>query len=143
MVVLPDGKPATLAFLVSDYLAHLEHHLEQIFSRKIERPTLPDRWKISAEQAIELLNNQAESNILATLLEKEAMYVEVYSPKKIDTQVSHDQDEIYVVISGSGTFFNNGERRPFAAGDLIFVPAGIVHRFEDFTDDFATWVIFY
>jgi len=28
-------------------------------------------------------------------------------------------------------------------GDLLFVPAGIVHRFEDFTDDFATWVMFY
>ena len=26
---------------------------------------------------------------------------------------------------------------------LIFVPAGIEHRFENFTDDFSTWVIFY
>lgn len=28
-------------------------------------------------------------------------------------------------------------------GDLLFVPAGVVHRFEEFTDDFATWVMFY
>jgi len=25
----------------------------------------------------------------------------------------------------------------------LFVPAGIEHRFENFTSDFATWVIFY
>ena len=35
------------------------------------------------------------------------------------------------------------ERHPFNAGDLLFVPAGVVHRFEDFSDDFSTWVIFY
>ena len=26
---------------------------------------------------------------------------------------------------------------------LLFVKAGHEHRFENFTDDFATWVIFY
>ena len=28
-------------------------------------------------------------------------------------------------------------------GQVLFVPAGIEHRFEDFSDDFSTWVIFY
>lgn len=142
-IVLPNGEPATLEFLIQDYLTHLEHHLAQIFSKKIEQPTLPNRWKISTAEALEILDNQAEGKILATLLERGQMYVEVYRPDKIDRQIAHSQDEIYVIISGSGMFFNNGERRPFAAGDLIFVPAGIAHRFEDFTDDFATWVIFY
>lgn len=31
-VVLPDGTPATLQFLIKDYLVHLEHHLGQIFA---------------------------------------------------------------------------------------------------------------
>jgi len=26
---------------------------------------------------------------------------------------------------------------------MLFVPAGVEHRFENFSDDFATWVIFY
>ena len=30
-IVLPDGKPETLQFLIEDYLVHLEHHLGQIF----------------------------------------------------------------------------------------------------------------
>lgn len=32
---------------------------------------------------------------------------------------------------------------PFQQGDLLFVAAGIPHRFEEFTDDFRTWVIFF
>jgi mannose-6-phosphate isomerase-like protein (cupin superfamily) len=48
-----------------------------------------------------------------------------------------------VVISGTGFFTNGDERHPFKPGDLMFVPAGVVHRFEDFSDDFATWVIFF
>jgi hypothetical protein len=29
------------------------------------------------------------------------------------------------------------------SGDLLFVAAGAEHRFEDFTDDLAVWVVFY
>jgi hypothetical protein len=25
----------------------------------------------------------------------------------------------------------------------LFAPAGLVHRFEEFSDDFATWVVFW
>jgi mannose-6-phosphate isomerase-like protein (cupin superfamily) len=48
-----------------------------------------------------------------------------------------------VVARGSGTFVYGDSRHPFSAGDVLFVPAGKPHRFEDFTDDFGTWVIFY
>ena len=41
----------------------------------------------------------------------------------------------------NGTFVNADNRHPFSAGDVLFVPAGVPHRFEDFTDDdFDTWV---
>ncbi|MGC4047300.1 MAG: cupin domain-containing protein [Armatimonas sp.] len=69
--------------------------------------------------------------------------VEVYKPEKIDRQQPHTRDEIYVVISGTGWFVNGETRQSFAPGEFLFVPAGVVHRFEDFTDDFATWVFFY
>jgi mannose-6-phosphate isomerase-like protein (cupin superfamily) len=48
-----------------------------------------------------------------------------------------------VVARGSGTFVNGDRHHPFSAGDVLFVPAGVEHRFEGFTDDFGTWVIFY
>jgi mannose-6-phosphate isomerase-like protein (cupin superfamily) len=66
-----------------------------------------------------------------------------YSPQGSDPQVPHSRDELYVVVRGSGSFVCGGERRPFTAGDALFVAAGTVHRFEDFSADFATWVMFY
>ncbi|WP_394771917.1 cupin domain-containing protein [Mucilaginibacter sp.] len=50
---------------------------------------------------------------------------------------------MYVIISGEGNFLNNGESRTFGPGDVLFVPAGVEHRFQNFSADFATWVIFY
>lgn len=144
-VALPDGSPADLLFLAQDYLAHLEHHLRQMFpdGRMPTSPTLPGRWHISVADALEALAGHSAGKPFLTLLEYGKMYVEIYRPRGADLQTPHDQDEIYVVASGSGVFFNNGERRAFGTGDVLFVPAGVEHRFETFTEDFSTWVIFY
>jgi len=31
----------------------------------------------------------------------------------------------------------------FGPHDVLFAQAGVVHRFEDFSDDFLVWVFFY
>jgi len=77
------------------------------------------------------------------LFEHGTLLVEIYKPDKIDLQQPHTRDEVYIVISGSGEFLNNGVRSNVGIGDFLFVPAGIEHRFENFTDDFSTWVLFY
>lgn len=69
--------------------------------------------------------------------------IEVYAPRGVDPQQPHTRDEAYVVVSGSGMFVHGDRRESFAPGDFLFVPAGMVHRFEDFTDDLVVWVIFY
>jgi mannose-6-phosphate isomerase-like protein (cupin superfamily) len=90
------------------------------------------------------MNELAEVNTeFAILFQHGSMKVEWYKPDKMDKQAPHRQDELYVIASGSGTFYNDGERIAFNTGDVLFVPAGKDHRFEAFTDDFATWVIFY
>lgn len=66
-----------------------------------------------------------------------------YAPKGTDTQVPHDRDELYVVVSGTGTFLRGGERVRFGPGDALFVAAHETHRFEDFSADLAVWVMFY
>ena len=55
----------------------------------------------------------------------------------------HAQDEIYVIVRGHGVLFHDGKRDRFEAGDLLYVAAGTEHRFEDYSDDLAVWVIFY
>jgi len=77
------------------------------------------------------------------LFEHGSLEVEVYKPKKVDVQQPHSRDEVYVIISGTGEFMNDGVRSEVASGDFLFVPAGNEHRFENFTDDFSTWVLFY
>ena len=72
-----------------------------------------------------------------------SLTVEIYRPEGVDRQTPHDRDEIYVVISGSGWFVNGEVRHRFSAGDVMVVPARLEHRFEEFSDDFATWVFFY
>lgn len=69
--------------------------------------------------------------------------VELYAPRGHDPQFPHTRDEVYVVVSGTGQFRNSAERHPFGPGDVVFVPAGATHRFEDFSDDLAVWVFFY
>lgn len=84
-----------------------------------------------------------EGKPFATLFEHGSLQVEIFAPKQVDTQKPHTRDELYVVISGSGWFFNEGKRTHFCAGDMLFAAAGEIHRFEDFSDDFLTWVVFY
>lgn len=69
--------------------------------------------------------------------------IELYAPVGTDMQKPHDRDELYIVVSGTGTFSRNDELVSFEPGDLLFVPAHVPHRFESFSDDFRTWVIFY
>lgn len=67
----------------------------------------------------------------------------VYAPRGRDPQQPHTQDEIYVIHAGTGTLVVDGERQAFRPGDVLFVAAGATHRFEEFSGDFAAWVVFW
>jgi mannose-6-phosphate isomerase-like protein (cupin superfamily) len=71
------------------------------------------------------------------------MSIELYAPRGHDPQTPHTKDEVYVVAQGTGQFRNGDAHHPFGPGDVLFVPAGVTHRFEEFTDNLAVWVIFY
>jgi mannose-6-phosphate isomerase-like protein (cupin superfamily) len=100
------------------------------------------RWTVD-EAAARLPAQVAGQLRFVTMFERGTLSLELYAPRGRDDQEPHGQDELYVVVSGHGEFVNGGERHPFRAGDVIFVPAGVEHRFERFSDDFQTWVIFY
>lgn len=130
-----------LAFLINDYVSHMEHHLEQIFGSLATLQQV-EGWQISVAKAKESLAKQTGQRFVS-LKQRGSLLVEYYAPIGSDPQQPHPQDELYVIISGSGYFYCDGARCAFKSGDVLFVPAGIDHRFEEFTEDFATWVIFY
>ena len=101
-----------------------------------------EKFHIILAEAVAQLTKETQRQF-TIMLKHGSMSIEYFSPQKIDTQTPHKQDEIYVIAKGSGIFNGNGEKVSFNVGDVLFVPAGMEHRFENFTDDFATWVIFY
>lgn len=86
---------------------------------------------------------RADGATWIALFQHGSLAIEIYRPRGSDPQAPHDQDEVYVVISGTGDFVVDGRRQPFEPGELLFVRAQVPHRFENFSDDFATWVVFY
>ena len=101
-----------------------------------------EKFDIIPKSTVERLRKETSKEFVM-LLKHGNMSIEYYTPQKTDRQDPHKQDEIYVIASGSGTFYGGGEMVKFNKGDVLFVPAGMEHHFEKFTDDFATWVIFY
>ncbi len=103
------------------------------------QPVLPARVSLDAARSAPLQPGRQS----ALLLAHGSFELRYYAPRGSDPQMPHTQDEVYVIGSGHGWFVRGDERVPFVAGDALLVAAGVVHRFEDFSDDFGTWVIFY
>ena len=79
----------------------------------------------------------------AELFRHGSLSVEIYAPREKDDQKPHTRDEVYIVAQGSGDFLYGNARVTVNPGDFLFAAAGQPHRFENFTDDFYTWVLFY
>ena len=93
------------------------------------------QYRLTVPEALARLPGSAGERYVE-LFQHGTLSVELYAPRGSDPQTPHTRDEVYVVVQGSGQF-------RIGPGDLLFVPAGVVHRFEDFTDDLAVWVVFY
>ena len=61
---------------------------------------------------------------------------------EMDPQQPHAEDEVYVVLSGRARFTTGEETRYVATGDVIFVAAGVAHRFHDISADLDLVVVF-
>jgi mannose-6-phosphate isomerase-like protein (cupin superfamily) len=103
----------------------------------------PNGRHLPLAQALALLPSPQARPRSAAVYQHGSLLVKLFSPVEIDSQQPHTQDELYIVASGSGWFVNGSERHRFAEGDALFVPAGVVHRFEEFSPDLVLWVVFY
>lgn len=98
--------------------------------------------KITLSEALDRLPGpQGEESV--GVFEHGSLVVKLYTPRTRDQQTPHSRDEVYVVARGSGEFVCGDARQSFSPLDVLFAAAGVAHRFENFTDDFAVWVFFY
>lgn len=81
-----------------------------------------------------------------------------FCPEPDVQHMPHDRDEIYFVVSGTAKFRRGNDSGAFeetaldiqgqeivqvSPGDVLFVPAGAHHDFDDTSSDFAVWAVFY
>lgn len=93
---------------------------------------------------VEARTTKPEPGRLSTLAWKRgSMELRYYRPPLADPQTPHGQDELYVVIAGHARFVCEGRAVDCAVHDVLFAAAGASHRFEQPSEDFAVWVIFY
>ena len=60
----------------------------------------------------------------------------------VDPQQPHTEDEVYYVLKGRGAIRVEDESRPVQEGVVVFVEAGVVHRFHSITEDLTILVVF-
>ena len=91
-----------------------------------------------------LADQSAGSRPYLEFLRSDALSVGLYLLRagELDRQQPHREDEVYVVSSGRGCFTAGDETSDVAASDVIFVAAGVPHRFHDITEDLKLIVVF-
>ncbi|MBC7850823.1 MAG: cupin domain-containing protein [Chitinophagaceae bacterium] len=99
-------------------------------------------FKVGLEEAMAQLPLE-DIQRFTVVMKHGTMSVEYYAPRFKDLQTPHPQDELYIIAAGKALFIREEKKITCRAGDVLFVPAGTMHKFENFSDDFATWVIFY
>ena len=64
----------------------------------------------------------------------------VWPARSVDRQRPHAEDEVYYVISGRGRIRVAGEDRSVQPGSLVFVAAGVDHRFHEIEEELRVLV---
>lgn len=59
-----------------------------------------------------------------------------------DPQGPHTEDEVYVVVSGRAAITVGAETTQVARGSVVYVPAGVQHRFHHISEDLRVLVVF-
>jgi mannose-6-phosphate isomerase-like protein (cupin superfamily) len=60
----------------------------------------------------------------------------------VDPQSPHNEDELYYVVQGKARMKVGKEDQPVGAESVIFVGAGVEHRFYDITEELVILVFF-
>lgn len=77
-------------------------------------------------------------------LRRESMSVGLYvlDAGADDDQQPHGQDEVYYVIEGRAVLEVDGDQRPVQPGTIIYVAAGVAHRFHSIASKVTALVFF-
>ena len=93
----------------------------------------------------ELISKRAErGDLYLQFLSDQNLSVGLYELKagSIDPQKPHSEDEVYYVVSGKSSIRVGNERSEVKPGSIVFVGAGVDHKFFDIREDLSIIVFF-
>jgi mannose-1-phosphate guanylyltransferase len=78
----------------------------------------------------------------AEVLSEESMRVELARYPNPEPKTPHREDELYVVLSGSGMVHVGTETYSVEEGDVVYVEQGLEHDFFDIDEEITALVVF-
>ena len=100
---------------------------------------------MEAFEIADLLANRKESEItFHEFLKVVSLSAGIYSlpAGRSDPQHPHAEDEVYYVIKGKAQIRVAAEDRPVSPGSIVYVAAGVEHRFHTIEEDMTILVFF-
>ncbi len=98
------------------------------------------------------MSHVSTAELIEQLQESDEKYREVLTEESISVELAqypndapkhpHPEDELYYIISGSGTAAVGEETFPIEEGDVIYVERGVEHDFFDIEEEITALVIF-
>ena len=76
------------------------------------------------------------------MLRRGDVSLSLFTPRGADHQSVHEQDEVYLVIAGTGLLRSGDVEHAFVPGDALYVAAGQEHRFVGDLTGLVMWVVF-
>jgi mannose-6-phosphate isomerase-like protein (cupin superfamily) len=85
----------------------------------------------------------AEGNGAVEVLRDGDLWVRFVARPTSGPQSPHTQDEFYIVASGTARYRWDGGESRIGPGAIMFAAAHTAHGYDQFSDDFSVWVVFY
>lgn len=91
----------------------------------------------------ELANRlKQENNSYVEVLSEESMRIELAHYPNPEPKTPHKEDELYVILSGSGMVHVGTETYDINEGDVIHVEQGVEHEFFDIENEITALIVF-
>jgi mannose-6-phosphate isomerase-like protein (cupin superfamily) len=97
-------------------------------------------WELEALEAARVADGRLYHEFLSVPDLSGGLYV--LEAGAVDPQRPHGEDELYVVMAGRGAITVGGDERPVGPGSVVFVGAGVPHRFHDIEEQLVILVAF-
>ncbi len=106
------------------------------------RSTTPEALTLTTLDA--LASEQPDSQAYHAFVVTDSMEAGIYrlAAGDPDTQGAHRRDELYVILEGAGTLEIDGSPHAVKPGSMVYVRAGVDHRFVDAADGMRILVVF-